>query len=151
MNKDFVIDIKGTQKFENDSDIINVTTLGHYCEKSTGRYITYKEYDSDGSENGEQTSVVKIGNDNMVTITRIGKFGSRLTLENNRRHQCHYSTVAGDLMIGIFTNKMNIDLNENGGMVEVGYTIDFNSGLVSENEIKISVKKASDDYYTEKE
>ncbi|HHZ05291.1 MAG TPA: DUF1934 domain-containing protein [Clostridiales bacterium] len=150
MIQDYIIDIVGKQNFEKDNDTVTVTTLGHYTEKSTGRYITYKEYDTEDPDN-KHTSIVKIEGDNRVTITRTGTYNSKLILERDRRHQCHYATVAGDLMIGIFTNKMNINIDKNGGVLELGYTVDFNSDLVSENEIKISLKKAQTDNYMEKD
>ena len=140
MLQDYIIDIVGTQKIDGDSDTVEVTTLGHYEEKNTGKYIIYKEFDSDNPEI-EKTAVVKVENENKITIIRYGNLGSRLTLELNRRHQCHYNTIAGPLMIGVFANKMNLCLNNNRGCLDVGYTIDFNSDLVSENNFKISFKK----------
>lgn len=140
MKQDYIINITGKQLYDNDDDIIEVTTLGHYSEKTTGKYIVYKEYDEDAPDD-RRTAVVKVEGKDKVTIIRTGKYSSQLTLERNKRHQCHYRTVAGDLMIGVFTNKMNIDLDETGGTLEVGYTIDFNSDLMSENEFKIILRK----------
>lgn len=140
MKNNYIIDIVGKQFYQGADDIIEVTTLGTYQEKSSGKYIVYKEYD-ENEPNDNRMSVVKIEDNNRVTIMRTGKFKSRLILERDKRHQCHYETIAGDLMIGVFTNKMNINVNENGGVVEVGYTIDFNSDLVSENEFKITIAK----------
>lgn len=36
---------------------------------------------------------------------------------------------------------LNNNLNENGGSLEVIYTLDFNSDLVSENRFKIDIEK----------
>lgn len=140
MLQDYIIDIVGTQLMDGDSDTVKVTTLGHYEEKSTGKYIIYKEFDSDNPEI-KKTAVVKVENENKITIIRYGNLGSRLTLELNRRHQCHYNTIAGPLMIGVFANKIDFKLNNKGGYLDVGYTIDFNSDLVSENNFQISFKK----------
>ncbi len=76
----------------------------------------------------------------MVTITRKGAMRSQLMLEKGRRHQCIYQTVAGDLTIGVYTKSMKSTLDENGGTLEVSYTLDFNTDLVSENSFKIKVE-----------
>ena len=66
---------------------------------------------------------------------------SRLMLEKGKRHQCLYQTIAGDLMIGVFTKTMKNTLNEKGGTLEVSYTLDFNTDLVSENRFIITVEE----------
>lgn len=140
MLQDYIIDITGTQNVDGNSDTIEVTTLGHYEEKDSGKYIVYKEFDSQNPED-KKTAVIKVENESKITIIRTGSLGSRLTLELNRRHQCHYNTIAGPLMIGVFAKKMDLHLNNKGGSLDVEYTIDFNSDLVSENNFKISFKK----------
>lgn len=47
----------------------------------------------------------------------------------------------GALSIGVFTKTLNNNLNENGGSLEVIYTLDFNSDLVSENRFRIDIEK----------
>lgn len=140
MKENYIIDILGKQFYNDESDEITVTTVGKYYERTGKKFIVYKEYDEEDPED-KRISIVKIENDNKVTIIRTGKYSSRLTLEKDKRHQCHYNTVAGELMIGVSTNKMKIDVNEDGGVMEVGYTIDFNLDLVSNNEFRISFKK----------
>ena len=61
--------------------------------------------------------------------------------EGRKRHQCHYSTMFGDLMVGVFTDTVKSELNEKGGRLYVSYSLDFNAGLVSKNEIIINVKE----------
>ena len=75
----------------------------------------------------------------MVTVIRNGPANSRLTLEKGRRHQCHYSTMFGDLMVGVYTSTIENNLHDHGGTLQVSYTLDFNAGLVSENDIFIKV------------
>jgi uncharacterized beta-barrel protein YwiB (DUF1934 family) len=43
--------------------------------------------------------------------------------------------------LGIHGEKVNIDLNENGGRIELVYTIDSDLKLVSRNEVEITVKE----------
>ena len=43
-------------------------------------------------------------------------------------------------MIGVYTNAMFIDFDENGGVMDFAYTIDSAGDLISENELKITVE-----------
>ncbi|MBQ2470514.1 MAG: DUF1934 family protein, partial [Ruminococcus sp.] len=43
--------------------------------------------------------------------------------------------------IGVFTKTLKSTLGEQGGTLEVSYTLDFNTDLVSENRFFITVEK----------
>jgi hypothetical protein len=43
--------------------------------------------------------------------------------------------------MGVFAKDVAVNLNDNGGKVKMKYTIDFNSSMVAENEITLSVKR----------
>ncbi|MEE0265589.1 MAG: DUF1934 domain-containing protein [Acutalibacteraceae bacterium] len=138
---EYLIEILGTQEIEGeDSDKVDVTTVGQYTVAPTGnKFIRYAEYDSENLSVVQNTTI-KIA-DNIITITRDGNYGSQLMLEIGKRHQCHYSTPMGELMIGVYTHKMDIALDENGGEMSVAYTLDFDTAVVSENTFKITVSK----------
>lgn len=138
---EYLIEILGTQQLgEDDKDTVDVTTVGKYTVAPTGnKFIKYKEYDNDNPRIFQSTTI-KIS-DNQITITRDGEYASQLLLESDKRHLCHYSTPAGEMLIGVYTHKMDIDLDENGGKMEVAYTLDFDSMVVSENTFKITISK----------
>lgn len=137
--KKYMISIIGEQRLDDDTDKVEVLTTGNYIMKKDHCYIGYKEYDQE-NPNDCYDNLIKV-EENMVTITRKGPMRSQLMLEKGRRHQCLYQTIAGDLMIGVFTKTMKSTLNEKGGTLEVSYTLDFNTDLVSENSFKITVKE----------
>ncbi len=135
----YLISIIGEQRLDGETDRVEVLTAGNYMMKNGHCYINYKEYDEENP--GEHfDNLIKV-EDNLVTIIRKGAMQSRLMLEKGRRHQCLYQTVAGDLMIGVYTKTMKNALSEKGGTLEVSYTLDFNSDLVSENSFKIKVEE----------
>lgn len=101
----------------------------------------YKEYDDENSGQ-EKTTIVKVESGGKIAIIRPGLYESRLLLELGRRHQCHYRTLAGDLMIGVFTDRIAMNLDDEGGTLDVSYSLDFNSDLASRNEFHIDVKRA---------
>lgn len=135
----YMISIVGEQKVEGQDDHIEVITEGKYMMKNGHFLINYKEYDEDLPDKFFN-NLVKVENET-VTISRKGPLSSQLILEKGKRHQCMYQTIAGTLSIGVFTKTLNNNLNENGGSLEVIYTLDFNSDLVSENRFKIDIEK----------
>lgn len=139
MKDQYLISIIGIQKFDGDSDKIEMTTTGSYITKNGHSYIGYKEYDEDNPEISSN-NLIKVENDNKVTIIRNGGNQTRLILEKDKRHQCHYRTIMGDLMIGVFADTINADLNEKGGKLHVKYSLDFNNDFISNNEFYIDVK-----------
>jgi uncharacterized beta-barrel protein YwiB (DUF1934 family) len=73
---------------------------------------------------------------------RKGGDNTRLILENGKRHLCQYDTGYGNMMIGIFTSRLDSELGDAGGSLQVSYTLDINSNLSSLNELSITVKEA---------
>ena len=134
-----MISIVGEQKVEGQDDRIEVINEGKYMMKNGHFLINYKEYDEDLPDKFFN-NLVKVENET-VTISRKGPLSSQLILEKGKRHQCMYQTIEGTLSIGVFTKTLNNNLNENGGSLEVIYTLDFNSDLVSENRFKIDIEK----------
>lgn len=140
-NDNYLISVTGIQEVDGERDKIELTTVGSYMINSRGNtYIGYKEYDEDNPAISSN-NVVKVESDNKVTIIRGGGAQTRLILEKGRRHQCHYRTIMGDLMIGVFTDTINNNLTAKGGKLHVSYELDFNNEFISKNEFYIDVKE----------
>lgn len=135
----YMISIIGEQIVDGESDKVEVLTDGNYIMKKGHCYIGYKEYD-ENNPNGYFDNLIKVEND-IVTITRKGSVKTQLMLEKGKRHQCIYQTGMGNLSIGVFTKTMNNLLDQNGGSLEVSYTLDFNADLVSENSFKLKIQR----------
>lgn len=140
MQDNYIISVTGIQEVDGEKDKIEVITTGDYIEKNGHRLIKYKEYDNE-DPNIYRDTVVKVENDNKVSIIRLGENGSRLTLECGVRHQCHYRTLMGDIVMGVYASKVEHTLTDSGGEIHARYQLDFFADLVSTNEIHISVKE----------
>lgn len=141
MLKNVLINIVGINTVENDADKVEFTTEGKLGQKDGKMYILYEEDESIGAK-GVKT-MLKIENDKQVILQRSGALNSRMTIEKGQRHNCCYSTVQGDIMVGVFGESIKSDLSEHGGKLFMRYTVDVNMGLVSRNEIEISVKEVN--------
>lgn len=140
MKDNYLISITGIQVLDGERDVIEMTTTGSYIQKNGHSYIGYKEYDKDNPEICSN-NLIKVESDDKVIIMRNEGKQTRLILERGKRHQCHYRTIMGELMIGVFSDTIDSQLDENGGKLHVKYSLDFNSSFASENEFYIDIKK----------
>lgn len=141
MQENYLISIKGSQKVDGEVGSVELTTFGSYLKRGSSRYLVYKEYASDDVPE-TRTSILKIDGSSRLTLMRKGGDSTRLILENGKRHLCQYDTGYGSLMVGIFTSRLDTDLSDAGGSLNVSYTLDINSVLSSTNELSITVKEA---------
>lgn len=142
MEREYLVDVIGTQLIDNEKEKIELTTLCSYTKKNDKYYITYEEYE----ENDiylKTVSTIKVEGNIRVTLIKSGKINSRLLLEKDKRHQCLYHTQFGDLMVGVSTNEISSSLGEDGGILEISYSLDINSGLTSLNTIYVKVRKGT--------
>lgn len=142
MDNNFLVTVLGTQEIDGEKDSVEVITEGDLIEKNGFTYIAYRDY-SDENPVIYSSNLIKIESGSRVTVIRRGETESRLILEKGKRHRCLYRTPAGNLMIGIYTEALDIALNKKGGNVLMKYSVDFNNDLVSNNEIKIKIREKS--------
>ena len=140
MEKQYLIDIIGTQFIDNQEETIKLTTSCSYTNKNNKYYIIYDEYDEDDTSQ-KITSTLKIEGEKKVTLIKSGKRNARLVLEKDKRQQCLYSTEFGNLIVGVSTTNILSSLDNNGGTLDISYSLDINSGLSSINNISIKVRK----------
>ena len=80
-----------------------------------------------------------------VIMTREGKLNSRMVFEEGKKHNFLYETPFGATTMGVNTKSISIDLNENGGDMEIDYVVDFQHSIVGRNMFKINVREQKDD------
>lgn len=93
MEKDVIISIKGTQKYENaDQDVIELVTEGR-LEREGGSYtLSYQESELTGLEGTLTTFQIE---PERVTLLRVGEYNSQMVFEEGRRHMAMYNTPYG--------------------------------------------------------
>ena len=139
--KDVVINIKGIQFVDGEEDSVEITMVGKMGERNGKTLLMYEE--SDQITGAKTTNTLKIKGEESVTIVKSGGELSRMEIEMGRRNTGHYSTGHGDLMLGVFGEKLVNELNDCGGRFFARYTLDINSNLISRNELEISVQPAN--------
>ena len=138
MIKDVIINVVGTQGIDGESDTVEFTTEGRFGKRDGNYFLSYDE--GQLIEGAKVKTNLFINSQSSVVLQRKGEITSRMEITKGERSVCFYSTPIGDICIGIYGEKVEIDLDENGGSVYLGYTIDTDLKLISRNEVKITVR-----------
>ena len=140
MTKDICLTIKSTQTIVTESETTELFTNGTMLLGKDKDKIRLR-YDESEATGFDGCSVdIDLQGSELVTITRRGRAPSSLIIEKGRKHHCHYGTEFGEFMVGITTDEINNSITKDGGELYLKYTIDINSGLLSENEMTITVE-----------
>lgn len=140
IKEDYIINITSKHIVEDDEDELNLITFGTFKEKGDKKYIVYKEYDENFPDKFK-TCIIKIDNENMVTLIKNDIAQTKLILEKGKRHYSPYYTDVGSMTLGVFTNYVDFEYYEDKVVLNLKYSLEFNSNLMSINEIKISATK----------
>ena len=143
MDKDVVISIKGMQKYEGAlPDVVELVTAGRLSREGESYTLSYQESELTGL-GGTLTTILVDGE--QVTILRVGEFNSQMVFQEGRRHLSMYNTPYGAMAIGVHTRHLMAELNDQGGDIEVDYTIEVDHALAGRNVFRINVREAEGD------
>lgn len=141
MDENYILSVCGKQNVDGSIDKVELETSASYVMRNGSRYISYKEYNPDAPQQHYRTTV-KIDADNVVTVMKGGETSHHLVLEKGKRHKCEYNTPYGSLALGVYTDTVDIRLDDKGGELTLRYLIDIESELASANELTLKIKEA---------
>lgn len=141
MKKKFLIEILDTHDSDGEILNMNMSTVGTLEGEDHDYSISYTEH---GGELEGCVTTLHVKDGRCVTMTRTGHYTSEMTIEQDKRHTCHYSTPFGDFMMGVFAKRVDSHMGKQGGTLSFEYTLDFNSDLASENHLTINVKEIAE-------
>ncbi|NLT13334.1 MAG: DUF1934 domain-containing protein [Clostridiales bacterium] len=136
--KKAIISIKGFQSAQySDEESFELVTDGEYSLEDGTAEFSYLESELTGYAGMRTTFVVKPGR---VVLTRAGGLNGEMIFSEGRKHHFVYETTYGSLTMGIDTQSIKQELNEDGGNLEIHYAIDVDNIVMSRNSFKINVK-----------
>lgn len=139
--KDVLVSVKTIQFDEQgESDTIELTAEGKFAEKNGSYLIKYSDSFISGASDPIFTTV-KVSSDDAVSVTRSGSYQSRFVIEKQKRCNCLYQTPYGTMAMGFYGEKIENNLNQNGGELSLLYTVDVNGSELNRNQMIISVKE----------
>lgn len=135
--KEVLVSVKGRSGMV-DEGLIELITEGKLYKKDNAYYISYKETDVTGMKG--TTTTLKTEK-NRVTLIRHGTITSNFVFEEGKKYISHYATEYGVFTVGIKAEKIDVDINDYGGIVKVVYSIDVLDGNVGKNEFIMTVRE----------
>jgi uncharacterized beta-barrel protein YwiB (DUF1934 family) len=140
MEKEVVISIKGMQNYEGAlPDVVELVTQGRLAREGERYTLSYQESELTGLS-GTLTTIRVDGPE--VTLMRVGEFNSQMVFQEGRRHLSMYNTPYGAMSIGVNTRHLLAELTDQGGDIEVDYTIEVDHAMAGRNVFRINVKEA---------
>ncbi|HIR52442.1 MAG TPA: DUF1934 domain-containing protein [Candidatus Onthovicinus excrementipullorum] len=137
MKHEVFITIRGEQLVDGQADHVEMAAKGTLEELEDGYAVSYVE--RDGPLEGAVTRL-KVTSGRMEML-RTGDYASEMVLERGRRHMCSYSTPYGDLLLGVFAERVDHRIKDGCGRIDIAYTLDSNERLASRNKLHIQIKK----------
>ena len=142
MKKDVIISIRGLQEQDGETgDPITLVTPGRCYRKNDSYYISYEESELTGLAGTRTTLRIK---PDYVKLVRTGLYPSELLFELGKRHMSLYHTDYGDLSIVVSTNHIRNTLTDDGGDLDVQYTVEVANTPVGVNHLSLTIKNAEE-------
>ena len=140
MREQWIMTLKSIQRDGTESsESVLDTQIQYYLDQNGDRIIAYEESETTGMEGSNM--MLRVSPDDMVSIIRTGTFQTHLVVQKGKKHFCHYETPFGEFAVGVAAKWVRNKLSDEGGTLALRYTVDANSTLLSDNEIKIDVRK----------
>lgn len=137
--RDVIISITGVQNDPNgDKDSVELVTTGQYGMENDEIRFTYEESELTGLDGTRTTFTISpMG----VVLRREGSLNSEMVFQQGRKNFFLYETPYGSATMGVDTRRIDTQLDEHGGNLELDYDIDFNHTLMGRNKFKINVRE----------
>lgn len=119
MQKKAIISISSMQMNDKDQ-VVEVVTPGEFHIEENGFRAIYEESEISGMAGTTTTVIVE---SEKVKLERKGSTETVMVFENNGSNVCLYNTPYGMLELTTNTKVLAIDMNEQGGNVEIDYDL----------------------------
>lgn len=133
-DNEYRIIVSNKQTIDGETDTIEEIAYGSYHEKNGKQYIMYKTENDD-----KVSSMIKLDG-NEVQIKRSGSINSTMVYKAGTKRSFMYNLPYGTVELELETERITSNLAENGGTIEMLYTLSV-QGEKYYNDMKITVVK----------
>lgn len=121
MKQTVILNIRGTQHYEGqEQDSIELVTEGTMERINGGWELSYEESDLTGLAG--VTTVFRV-EEGKITLGRSGRLNSQMVFREGVVHESLYKMEFGALLMSVCAKRICWELNENGGSVDLCYSI----------------------------
>lgn len=136
------ITLSGKHIIDGDEDSYELSTVGRYVKRDGKFYVSYEGSEITGFKNTTTTLKIK---DDYVSMIRFGEGrSSQMIFKTKKQYTGIYRTPYGDLSVDVFTNNMRIDVDDNGGDIELDYFTQLNAGDTVRNNLHVHIRKVEE-------
>lgn len=154
MTKDVLVSIAGrhleimteaSEKYEPESDVLEVVTPGSYYCRNGKHYILFEEVLEGAGETIKNR--IKISGTDSVEIIKSGAANSHMVFERNKKNLTYYQTPMGQMLIGVNTKDMTVDVDDDRIGVQISYELDVNYEPMADCNVRMKItSKGSPDF-----
>ena len=140
MKQSVMLRIQGKQFYEGqDPEVIELVTEGSLEKLESGWEICYEESEMTGMEG--VTTIFRVEPEK-ISLIRRGRLESQMVFRVGVLHESLYQMEFGALLITVCATRIQYDISENGGTVDLTYGIDIeqSAGGVVEYHLDIQTK-----------
>ena len=137
MKKQVMLSIRGRQTYmDQEPDVIELVTEGtlEFCDD--GWNVEYEETELTGMQG--VTTLFRVERDRVV-LTRRGKLNSQMIFQEGVHHQSLYEMEFGALLISVCAKRIFLNLDENGGMIDLIYGIEIEQTTAGEVDYHLEI------------
>lgn len=140
MENNAMISLKTLQNIEGEEETneIELQTKGKFSEKNGKYYVIYEESELTGFE--DTTTTIKISAQD-ITMTRSGKYNSKMIFRPGEKRLCSYETPYGTIPVGVNPVAMESNLGGDGGNVYIEYVLDIDNQEYLKNRLNLTITK----------
>lgn len=138
MKQVVVISLVGKQLFDHmEPDRMELVTEGVMDWEDGVCTLTYLEGDMTGLGSSKTVIVIR---DEEVTMMREGDVCTQMVFSQGRRHLSLYHTPYGDMTVGVHARHVLVDMDREGGDLELDYDIEIDHSVTGRNVFSIHVE-----------
>ena len=134
-----IMSIHAEQDLNSDEpDEMELLTEGFMELDESGLALQYEESSLTGMEG--TTTVLEV-NGTQVILRRSGTICSQMIFEQGRQHTSFYETPFGELSIDVQTSYLHHSLGEQGGQMEIHYSVSIEHASTGQNRFLLNVRR----------
>ena len=133
-----ILSICGRQNYiDQEPEVIELVTEGTLENTGSGWEICYEESDLTGLEGASTSFLVE---QEKITLTRTGNLTSQMVFRVGTAHESLYNMGFGVLLITVNATKIQYDLSEEGGWVDLSYGISIEQSAAGNIDYRLEIK-----------
>ena len=138
MKRAVMLSLRGMQRYpEQDPEVIELVTEGTLEPYKDGWKLKYEESDLTGLAGVTTTFLVE---PSVVALRRTGPLTSCMEFREGIPHESLYQMEFGALMLTVCANKVSYDITENGGTIDLLYSIEIENTAAGQIEYHLEIK-----------